>query len=551
MPCFNAGNLSICMHQQTGHTFSLCITVFIYKGSNNIGQTLSDSLFMHCQKCLIPRQHAKRVMFSDCYGFINNPRKIDAMFQRFICAAGVFGIAVVAMSGYDNEKFTRYLNDSLPQRWSYTPEMSMEPPEVTDAWWQSFGDSLLDTLVSAGINNNYDVAMAMRRVEIARNTMRQARSGWMPEVSASAGWSTSQESGRIAPPYGPQTSTSYFSAGLSASWEIDLFGRIASSVKAKKSGYMASRAEYAGTMVAVSAQIASTYVKLRMLQEQLAVANRHTENQMKIVNIAKARFETTLASKLDVTQALDAYYSTTASIPMLENSIHTTINALAVLTGIPFIEINNLLSVAGNLPEYLQMVNTGVPANLLRRRPDIAQAEMELAGYAAEIGIAKKDFLPTLSIEGNIGTASHEINGMFGRNSMTYSVTPTLSWTIFDGLNRRYELANARETMMAGIDNYNLTVMNAIQETDNAISTYYSNLHYVDAMAKVIEQTEEELRLSVDRYKNSLSPMSDVVTAQMHLLSAENELITAKGGALSALISLYEALGGGFDSDDL
>ena len=473
------------------------------------------------------------------------------MFQRFICVVGIGLAAVAAMSGAEKDGMAEYLNGTLPQRWSYSPEIPMDAPEATDAWWQSFGDYILDSLVAAGISNNYDVAMAIRRAEIARNSIRQTASGWMPVISASAGWSASQESGRIARPYHNPSSTSYFSAGLSASWEIDLFGKIASAVKAKKSGYMASKAEYAGTMVSVCAQIASTYIKLRMLQEQLAVANRHSENQMKIVDIAKARFETTLASKLDVAQALEVYYSTTASIPMLENSIHTTINALAVLTGIPFTEIDATLSVPATLPEYLQLINTGVPTNLLRRRPDIARAEMELAAYAAEIGIAKKDFLPTLTIEGSIGTSAHRIDGMFGKQTLTYSVAPALSWTIFDGLNRRYELANARETMMVGIDNYNLTILNAVQETDNAISTYYSNLHYVDAIGKVIEQTDEELRLAVDRYKNSLSPMSDVVTAQLHSLAAENELITAKGGALSALISLYEALGGGFDINSI
>lgn len=287
------------------------------------------------------------------------------MFQRFICAIGAVMAAVMTISGEDVEKTPNYLNDSLPQRWSYTPEIAMDAPDVTDGWRKSFDDSLLDTLVAAGIRNNYDVAMAMRRAEIARNTMRQARSGWMPVVGASAGWSLSQESGRIIEPYHASSSTSSFSAGLSTSWEIDLFGKIASSVKAKKSGYMASRAEYAGTMVSVCAQIASTYVKLRMLQEQLAVANRHSENQMKIVNIAKARFETTLASKLDVAQALEVYYSTTASIPMLVNSIHTTINALAVLTGIQFTDIETILSVPGKLPEYMQLIKGIIPITTL------------------------------------------------------------------------------------------------------------------------------------------------------------------------------------------
>ncbi|MDE5941104.1 MAG: efflux transporter outer membrane subunit [Muribaculaceae bacterium] len=440
-----------------------------------------------------------------------------------------------------------YLDNPLPSTWSYIPEISMDIPEATEGWWKNFSDATLDSLMAAGINNNYDIAIAARRAEMARNTMKSARGGWMPQVGLSAGWTRSRNSGMIAPPYGEASTESYFSAGLNASWEIDIFGKVASSVKAKKSSWRASRAEQAGVMLSVSAQIASTYMKLRTLQQQLSVARSHSESQMKIVNIAKARFETTLASKLDVAQAYEVYYSTTASIPMLENSIHTAINSLAVLTGMSFSEASAILSDPAPLPDYMLPVNAGVPMQLLRRRPDIAQAEMELAAYAAEIGIAKKDFLPTLTIDGSIGTAAHELGDLMHKQTLTYSVAPSISWTIFDGMQRRYALANARETMLAGIDNYNLTVANAVREADNALSTYYSSLRYVEAVQKVVDQNVEELALAVDRYKNSLSPMSDVVTAQLNSLAAENQMIEARGSALSALISLYEALGGGFN----
>ena len=123
------------------------------------------------------------------------------MFQRFICVVGIGLAAVAAMSGAEKDGMAEYLNGTLPQRWSYSPEIPMDAPEATDAWWQSFGDSILDSLVAAGISNNYDVAMAIRRAEIARNSIRQTASGWMPVISASAGWSASQESGRIARPY--------------------------------------------------------------------------------------------------------------------------------------------------------------------------------------------------------------------------------------------------------------------------------------------------------------------------------------------------------------
>lgn len=472
------------------------------------------------------------------------------MFQRFISltalALGFFFTTVA--SGPDA---TRYLRDSIPGQWSYTPEVVMDVPDASDGWWRGFNDPLLDSLITAGIDNNHNVLMAMRRSEIARSTMMQARSGWYPTVTADASWTKSRQSGATVVPTGPGESVSYFSAGLSARWEIDIFGKIASGVKAKKADYMASRAEYAGAMVSVCAQIADTYLQLREFQQQLAVAERHSKNQMKIVDIAKARFETTLASKLDVAQALETYYSTTASIPMLHNSIQKTINSLAVLTGMPLDRAREILSPPGELPEYIRSIDAGIPADLLRRRPDIAEAEMQLAAYAAQVGIAKKDFLPTLSIAGNVGTEAHRAGDLFSGDSFTWSVVPTLSWTVFDGFSRKYSLAAARQTMQAGIDNYNLTVATAIQETDNALSTYRHSLLYVDAIRKVIEQNDEELSLAVQRYKNSLSPMSDVVNALLRSLAAENSLITARGQALSALIQLYEALGGGFDAADL
>lgn len=473
------------------------------------------------------------------------------MFQRIYRIIITWGISACSVYAACGEESTRYLRDSIPERWSYQPEFAMEIPEPGNGWWKCFADPTLDSLMTLGIENNYNIAMAVRRSEIARNNMRSAQGGWMPSFGLDAGWTKARSSGKIIHPYSNGITQSYFSAGLSASWEIDIFGKVASKVKAEKVAWKASRAEYAGVMLSVNAQIATAYMKLRMLQQQLCVANRHAENQMKIVNIAKARFETTLASKLDVAQAYEVYYSTTASVPMLENSIHTVINSLAVLTGIPITEAQKILGEKSEMPEYIQMVNAGIPIELLRRRPDIVQAEMELAQYAAEIGIAKKDFLPTLSINGSIGSSTHRLGDLMKSETFTYSVAPTLSWTIFDGLARKYNLANARETMAIGIDNYNLTVSNAVQEADNALATYYSSLRYVDAVQKVVEQNKEELALAIDRYKNSLSPMSDVVTAQLNSLAAENQIIEAKGTALSALISLYEALGGSFDIDNI
>lgn len=184
---------------------------------------------------------------------------------------------------------------------------------------------------------------------------------------------------------------------------------------------------------------------------------------------------------------------------------------------------------------------------LLRRRPDVVQAEKELASYAYAIGVAKKDFLPTLSLNGSIGTAAHSANNLFKTESFTYSIAPTLSWSVFDGLQRKYRVADAREQMQIGIDNYNLTVMTAVEETDNAMYIYLTSIRQINDIQEVIDQSKRALDLSVDLYKRGLTPFNNVVTAQMSLLEYQDRSVVAKGTALSSLVKLYVALGGGWD----
>lgn len=442
--------------------------------------------------------------------------------------------------------------DSLPPAWTYVPEKYQEiPGGADDKWWGRFSDPLLDSLIVLGVQRNYDLRIAHRRQEIARAAMNQARAAWYPTISLSAGWNAARESG--ATTLGATTAMpteSYFTAGLNASWEIDIFGKVAAGVKEKKAEYNASRAEYAGSMVSLTAQIASTYFTLRSQQRLLQVAQAHCKSQMEIVNIARARFEATLASKLDVAEAWQTYYSTAASIPMLESSIQASINSLGILVGEFPPEAARMLAQPGPLPNWKTEISAGVPADLLRRRPDIVEAEMELAAAAASVGIAKKDFLPTLTIEGSVATAARKPGNLFSGHSFTWSVAPTLSWTLFDGFSRKYQLVSAREQMQSAIDSYNLSILNAVGETENALSTYDASLRHIEIVEKLCVQNQEALTLAIKRYKDSLSPMTDVVNAQLNALAGESELVQAQESALTSLVSLYEALGGGISLDD-
>ena len=205
-------------------------------------------------------------------------------------------------------------------------------------------------------------------------------------------------------------------------------------------------------------------------------------------------------------------------------------------------------SVYGAIPNYSQTLAAGVPSDLLRRRPDIVEAEMQLAEYAANVGIAKKDFLPTLSLTGSIGTSAHKVNDLFGDHSLTYSIAPQLSWTLFDGLARNYRTAEAKLQLEAAVDQYNMTVMNAVEEVDNALLQYDSTLASIDMQKKVVEQSEKSLNLAVDLYKTGLTEFSNVVDGQMNWLESQNTLVSLEGKALSSLISIYQALGGGWEA---
>lgn len=466
------------------------------------------------------------------------------VFQLLIC------LMVSGMANAATPKSYGYLNDSLPESWNYVSEFSPTLP-TDDNWWNNFEDPLLDSLINAGVSNNYNLAMATHRIEIARRTMQQVQSQYMPTVGFDGSWNKSRNSGFASSQEVPAGQSSYFSLGVDMSWQIDLFGKIASQSRQKKAAWHGSQAEYAGTMISVCGEIASVYAQLRMYQAEMMVATEHIASQEKVVKIAEARHEAGLASMLDVAQAKTIFYSTQASIPGLQNSINASINSLAVLLGVYPEEIEATLQPTGKLPEFRQLIGIGMPAQLLRRRPDIVAAEYSLAEAAAGIGIAKKDFLPTVTLEGSVGTMAHSAKDLFKHNSITYSIGPRLSWTLFSGMSRKYALASAKEAMEIQIENYNLTVLTAYEEVSNSISSYISVIKQLDVLDKVVEQSQKSFELSIDLYKRGLSSFTNVADAQMSYLTYANQIVVARGQAVIALVNLYKALGGGWTADDL
>ncbi|MCH5241307.1 MAG: efflux transporter outer membrane subunit [Muribaculaceae bacterium] len=441
-----------------------------------------------------------------------------------------------------------YLESPIPETWQIRQQYFQTLP-CDDQWWNSFNDPVLSELINKAVKNNFNIASALKRIEMASKEIGMAKANYYPTISLSAGYTKEQESGKLYNYDSERIKSSYFSLGASMSWEIDVFGRVYSNVKEKKAAYNVARADYDAVMVSLCASVATAYMELRTYEEELRVAKQHIESQKEVCKITEARFNADLGNMLDVTQARVVLYETEATLPTLEANVNTMKNSLALLVGEYPGQIHELLdSNNTSLPVYQQTVDVGIPGELLRRRPDIVEAEMELAEYAAAVGVAKKDFLPTLSITGDIGTASHNGKNLFTKNSLEYSIAPQLSWTLFEGLSRNYALSESKLQLESAVDQYNLTVMTAVQEVDNALISYASLLNAIELQSRVVEESKKSMELSFELYRSGLTMFTNVVDGQISWLTNQNTLVEMQGEALSALVNIYKALGGGWQS---
>lgn len=462
--------------------------------------------------------------------------------MRHIALLFFVSVAVVAAHAADERPAIQA--DNLPVDWHVSDPAAFAGGTVEDRWWQNFEDPLLDSLIDQALSANYDISMAVRRIEMARTAVGKARAAYFPQVGVSASYNRARTSGMTGNMAGNAATGSYFDIGANVSWEIDVFGKITASVRQAKASERVSAADARAVALSVAAQTASAYFSLRVHQAQLQVSLEHCERQDSVLNIARARHETGLASMMDVNQAEQVYYTTRASIPNLQAAIHADINALAIMLGIVGDDIFDVLSVVRPLPEYYQLVPCGHPADLLRRRPDVIQAEREIDVAAAGLGIAKKDWLPSLSVSATAGTQAHRAGDLFSNQSLGYSVAPTLSWTVFDGLARKYAVADARASLRNAVENYNQTVLSAFAEVDDAMNSYVGAIRYIKAMDDVVTASASYNDRALENYRSGLSPFLNVANSQMTLLENLNSLIVAKGDALNELVTLYKALGG-------
>ena len=408
-------------------------------------------------------------------------------------------------------------------------------------WWAKLDDPMLADLVERGRAANLDIARAVTRLGQAREALVQARSALLPTVSASGGYSRSE------PIAGPALGgVGSFSLGADVSYQLDLFGGNRRGVEAASAQYQASGFDYATVLTSVEAEIARNYVIARLQQAQLANARESLAIQDDTLEIAGFRVQAGLVSSLDAEQARSQRAQTAATIPTIETNLNATISRLGVLLGQAPGALKSEFEAARPIPRGPAGIAVGIPADTLRRRPDVRAAERTLAAATAQIGVSEARLYPALSIGGSLTSGAPSIGSIL--DVISGRLFATLAQTIFDAGRTRAQIRSSKAAAEGAFLNYRQTVLLALEDVENAIAALRSAEQREREFGIALEAATNSAVLSRSQYRSGLTDFTTLNNAESQLLSARNGLSQAQADQATALIQLYLALGGGWDA---
>lgn len=416
-------------------------------------------------------------------------------------------------------------------------------------WWTAFNDPLLNSLVEAAVRSNLDLHLAEARIREARASRGVTAAGAWPTINTSGSYTRSRTSENALSSLSPSADLEHdlFKTGFDASWEIDLFGGVRRSVEAADANIEASVEDRRATLVTLLGDVAKNYIDLRGFQRRLAVARANLKSQQEILGLTKVRFQAGLASDLDVAQAEAQAATTTAQIPTLEGSLKQAAHRLGVLLGLQPGALWGELSNEAAIPSLPSEVLVGLPSELLRRRPDIRRAERQLAAATAKIGAAMADLFPKFSLTGAVGVQSISASDWFTGGSRFWSVGPTISWPIFDAgkIRANIEVRNAQQEQ--ALTQYEKTILTALEEVENSLVNYSKEQARYRSLREAVSANRRAVQMANELYVKGLQDFLNVLDTQRSLFTAENDLAQSEATMASNLVSLYKALGGGWE----
>jgi NodT family efflux transporter outer membrane factor (OMF) lipoprotein len=414
--------------------------------------------------------------------------------------------------------------------------------EILAKWWTTFNDPVLSDLMERAVAGNLSLKQALISVRQARIQRGITDADRFPTVSSSgsAGRSYSEDI------RGDFTGTNSFRLGLDASWELDLFGGVKRSLEAADANLQATQESYRDVLVSLLAEVALNYIEVRSYQSQLSVSESNLKSQEETYNITKWRYQAGLTTGLDMDNADKNLEQTRSQIPSMKSGLEQAKNRIAVLLGTEPGALDPVLDEYRPVPVAPGEIALGIPADLLRRRPDLRKAERELAAQTAKIGVAEADRYPKISLSGNIGLSALGLGDLFSTDSLATGVSSGISWPVYNAgkvmKNIEIQWAVQEQKQIA----YKALLLAALEDVENAMTAYSYDRVRRESLLKASRSAELAAETSRAQYSSGLADFQSVLEAESTLLTFQNNLVQSDAQIIKDLITLYKALGGGW-----
>lgn len=448
--------------------------------------------------------------------------------------------------------------------WAEQPrEGFLFEPQDDVEWWHVLNDPILDNLVSIAHENNNNIRIAGLRVLESRAILGIATGSKYPQTQVAVGEAVaiqgSESNANTAT--GADLQYTQYNLAASAAWEIDFWGKFRRGIEAADAGLLASIANYDDALVLLAAQVADAYTVIRTTQEQLRISHENLRLQQRSYDIVDVMYRYGQSNELDVQQAETLLLSTQATIPGLEILLQQSQNALSILLGMPPGSVEPMLRGTAGVPAMPEQIFVGVPADILRQRPDVRRAELLAMAQNAQVGVASANLYPSFSITGTIGLAAagdtdstrsgnSGFDALFSSDSLTYAVGPSFVWPFlnYGRIKNNIRVEDAR--LQQALIQYRETVLRAAREVDDSMVAINGIRDQGEILGKAVESAQRSTDLSMLRYREGFADYQRVLDSQQRLFQQQQRYVTNKGDSVRSLIALYKALGGGWQTHD-
>lgn len=426
------------------------------------------------------------------------------------------------------------------------PEQGFSAVEPVADWWSQVPDERVHDLVSDAFAYNHDLRMAMANLRASRELARARGYDRFPTVTLSGSATTERTSEEVA---GTDTGLEYeaYSVGLTGSWELDLFGRVSQKIAVARADLAVSEADLRNVYVTVAADVVQAYIDLRGAQARLAVAEKNLGNQEETVSLTRSLVDAGRGSELDVARARAQLESTRASLPTIRGQVDVALSQLALLTGRLPDALDETLGRPAPIPSIPPTIAVGNPGDLLRRRPDVAAAEQQLAKAVAIYNIETTDLFPQVSILGSLGFLSTSLSDLLTGDALTWSFGPTITWSALDIGRQKAEMRAADASADAALAQYEKSVLTALKDVDDALSRFSHESERRVGLQEAVKAAADAVRLARVRYDAGLESFLPVLDAERTLLLLETQLASSDEITAGRLVAVYRALGGGWE----